>query len=212
MFNLEQFPSFDQPDKISYSDVYEREIVNFSIKFSKKDNNYTKKFTQYSHEIYRFLFHVEVAYAPVKDYIAINQPELNQFMRLELIDWMVAVAEQFKIRNDTLILSIGYIDRFLSNKCNGNLSMSYLQLTGVVAIFIASKIEEVIPPRIDDLLFVTENSYLREDIMVMEWQVLESLRYEITHPTSLSFLSRIVKGNKLLRSKEEVILSFFCSY
>ena len=56
-------------------------------------------------------------------------------MRGILIDWLVEVAEEYKLLSDTIFLSVSYIDRFLSMK---TLPRQKLQLVGVSSMLIAS--------------------------------------------------------------------------
>ena len=72
---------------------------------------------------------------PLGDYIEKVQKDINPNMRGILVDWLVEVAEEYKLVSDTLYLSISYIDRFLSFKV---LNRQKLQLLGVSAMLIAS--------------------------------------------------------------------------
>jgi len=56
-------------------------------------------------------------------------------MRGVLVDWLVEVAEEYKLVSDTLYFCVAYIDRFLSLNV---LSRQRLQLLGVAAMLIAS--------------------------------------------------------------------------
>lgn len=51
------------------------------------------------------------------------------------MDWLVEVAEEYKLLSDTLYLSISYIDRFLSVNA---LDRQKLKLLGVSSMLIAS--------------------------------------------------------------------------
>ena len=42
------------------------------------------------------------------------QPELVPSHRSVLVDWMVEVAEHFRITRQTLHMAVGYVDRFVS--------------------------------------------------------------------------------------------------
>lgn len=42
------------------------------------------------------------------------QRDINATMRGILVDWLVEVAEEYKLVPDTLFLSVAYIDRCLS--------------------------------------------------------------------------------------------------
>lgn len=42
------------------------------------------------------------------------QTDINPMMRSILVDWLVEVAQEYRLTSDTLFLSVAYIDRFLS--------------------------------------------------------------------------------------------------
>lgn len=52
-----------------------------------------------------------------------------------LVDWLVEVAEEYKLVSDTLYLTISHIDRYLSSHA---VDRSKLQLLGVCCMLIAS--------------------------------------------------------------------------
>lgn len=63
------------------------------------------------------------------------QKDITPGMREILVDWLVEVAEEYKLVSDTLFLTVSYIDRFLSSHC---LSRNKLQLLGVSSMLVAS--------------------------------------------------------------------------
>lgn len=42
------------------------------------------------------------------------QTDINPMMRSILVDWLVEVAQEYRLTSDTLFLSVSYIDRYLS--------------------------------------------------------------------------------------------------
>ncbi|VVA92784.1 unnamed protein product [Arabis nemorensis] len=120
-----------------------------------------------------------------------TQPEINEKMRSILIDWLVQVHIKFDLSPETLYLTINLIDRFLSLK---TVPRRELQLLGVSALLIASKYEEIWPPQVDDLVYVTDNSYTNKQILVMEKTILASLEWYLTVPTQDVFLVRFIKA------------------
>lgn len=69
------------------------------------------------------------------NYIEKVQKGVTIHMRGILVDWLVEVAEEYKLLPETLFLSVSYIDRFLSVS---PVSKSRLQLLGVSSMLIAS--------------------------------------------------------------------------
>ena len=69
------------------------------------------------------------------NYIEKFQKIVTPTMRGILVDWLVEVAEEYKLLSDTLHLSVSYIDRFLSVN---PVTKSRLQLLGVSSMLIAA--------------------------------------------------------------------------
>ena len=67
-----------------------------------------------------------------------RQKEIDWEMRSTLVDWLVEVGEEFKLCNETLFLSVAYVDRFLSIM---SCTRDKLQLAGVAAMFIAALVK-----------------------------------------------------------------------
>ncbi|CAL5374958.1 unnamed protein product [Camellia sinensis] len=61
---------------------------------------------------------VEEKRRPLPNYMEKVQNNINQTMRDILLDWLVKVAEEYKLVSDTLYLILSYIDRFLSHHAN----------------------------------------------------------------------------------------------
>lgn len=64
-----------------------------------------------------------------------RQPDVTYSMRTILVDWLVEVAEEYKLQSQTLYLAVSFIDRFLSLM---SVVRSKLQLLGTAAMFVAS--------------------------------------------------------------------------
>lgn len=56
-----------------------------------------------------------------------HQSDINTAMRTILIDWLIEVADEYKLNDETLFLAVQYVDRFLSTV---NVTRSKLQLLG----------------------------------------------------------------------------------
>ncbi|KAL2241015.1 UNVERIFIED_CONTAM: putative cyclin-A3-1 [Sesamum indicum] len=143
----------------------------------------------YVSDIYEYLHNMEREgkRRPLPDYLEKVQKDVTANMRGILIDWLVEVAEEYKLLSDTLYLTVSYIDRFLSVNA---INRQRLQLLGVSSMLIASKYEEISPPHVEDLCYITDNTYTTEDVVKMEADVLKSLKFEMGNPTMKTFLRK----------------------
>ena len=65
---------------------------------------------------------------------------------------------------------------------------SNLQLVGVSAMFLVSKIEEIYAPSISDFVYITDNAYSESEIRQMELRIIRALNFDLCQPISLNFL------------------------
>lgn len=112
-------------------------------------------------------------------------------MRAILIDWLVEVAEEYRLVPDTLYLTVNYIDRYLSGN---SMDRQRLQLLGVACMMIASKYEEICAPQVEEFCYITDNTYFKDEVLEMESSVLNYLKFEMTAPTPKCFLRRFVRA------------------
>jgi hypothetical protein len=119
-----------------------------------------------------------------------HQTDINEKMRAILVDWLVEVHNKFKLMPETMYLTVNLIDRFLERKM---VVRQKLQLVGVTAMLIASKYEEIYAPEVRDFVYITDKAYTKEQILMMEAMMLNTLDFRVTVPTPYVFLSRYLK-------------------
>ncbi|KAJ4981752.1 hypothetical protein NE237_032589 [Protea cynaroides] len=142
-------------------------------------------------DIYKHLRASETKKRPSSNFIEEVQKDINASMRAILIDWLVEVAEEYRLVPDTLYLTVNYIDRYLSGNV---MNRQRLQLLGVACMMIAAKYEEICAPQVEEFCYITDNTYFKEEVLQMEAAVLNYLKFEMTAPTAKCFLRRFVRA------------------
>ena len=119
------------------------------------------------------------------DYIKNTQKSINRKMRSILIDWLIDVHKKYKLKPETIYLTVNIIDRYLSIKSVATIN---LQLVGVVSLLIASKYEDIYPPKIRELADITDGAYIPNQLIIMENKIISSLNFDLFYPTQWHFL------------------------
>uniref|UniRef100_A0A0D9Y5P6 Uncharacterized protein n=1 Tax=Oryza glumipatula TaxID=40148 RepID=A0A0D9Y5P6_9ORYZ len=126
------------------------------------DNNYEdpQLCATLASDIYTHLREAETRKRPSTDFMETIQKDVNPSMRAILIDWLVEVAEEYRLVPDTLYLTVNYIDRYLSGN---EINRQRLQLLGVACMLIAAKYEEICAPQVEEFCYITDNTYFRDE-------------------------------------------------
>ncbi|KAE8100105.1 hypothetical protein FH972_018032 [Carpinus fangiana] len=141
----------------------------------------------YASDIYEYLRKTEMEpkRRPLPDYLEKVQRGVANNIRGILVDWLVKVAEEYKLLPDTLYLCISYVDRFLSLDV---VNEQKLKLLGVSSMLISSKYEESSPPKVADFCSRPDVTYNKKEVVKMEADILKKLKFEMGNPTVKTFL------------------------
>merc|ERR1712142_962213 len=122
----------------------------------------------------------------VPDYMS-AQVGITDVMRAILVDWLVEVQESFELNHETLYTAVKMTDIYLSKK---QVRKEDLQLVGATACLIACKIDERIPPLVDDFLYVCDDAYSRDQLMKMERKMLAVIGFDLGFSLSYRYVRR----------------------
>ncbi|KAL3146333.1 hypothetical protein ABBQ32_003025 [Trebouxia sp. C0010 RCD-2024] len=149
-------------------------------------------------EMVRNLYETELSLLVDPDYMENHGPDyqpkmyIDQSMRMIVISWLVEVACEYELHQETLFLAAALLDRFMS--VAKAVPRSNLQLISVACMLVASKHEEERHPSVQDFTSIADNCFLPGDLLKMEALVLQSLGFRINCPTSHTFLSLFHQG------------------
>ena len=127
-FSEETTPSAES--KQSKEKSIEDEIANFNPEINP---------CAFDSDTINYLIMREANYGPDPHFLEKKQAQINWSMRAILLDWMMEVCMEFGLKRETFHYGVNYIDRYLS--AVPNIQKVELQLIGVTAIYMASKVE-----------------------------------------------------------------------
>lgn len=146
---------------------------------------------EYVNDIYAYLMRLENIF-PIRTNFLEDQMDVTPKMRSVLLDWLNEVHHQFNLEVETYHMAVSIIDRYL--QAIPDTPRKYLQLVGVTSLFMASKYEEMMPPEISDFVYVTDDTYVKEQILAMEMKIFAALEFNLSKPLPIHFLRRYSKA------------------
>ncbi|XP_053256236.1 G1/S-specific cyclin-E1 [Podarcis raffonei] len=137
-------------------------------------------------EVWKNMIIKEQAYVRDKLYLQ-RHPLLQPKMRVILLDWLMEVCEVYKLHRETFYLAQDFFDRFMATQ--QNIVKTLLQLIGISSLFIAAKLEEIYPPKLQQFAYVTDGACTEEEILSMELIIMKALNWNLSPLTVVSWLN-----------------------
>merc|ERR1712025_224495 len=159
---------------------------------------------EYSRYIVLYLMHLETTDPIPPNFL--EEGSITANMRSILVDWLIQVQHHLKLCQETLYLAVGILDMVLHRR---DVHAEKLQLVGITALLVASKLEEYYPADIKKLLHLTENSFSRLQVTHMERTMLKVLEFQVYLPSPQVFLLRFTRA--ALRSEDSEFVKT-CQY
>ncbi|XP_070579234.1 G2/mitotic-specific cyclin-B-like [Ptychodera flava] len=162
---------------------YDKLIDKFSQLKLDGDRCSIDEFTEYADDVHQYLKKMELKCILSEDFLS-KENDITKNIRAILLDWLIQVQCCLHLQDETLHLTVAFLDRFLSIS---SVHLEKLQLLGITCLLLASKVEERYPPDVNTLRYLTDYSYSKEAVLQMEMIILRTLCFDFCLPTSVSF-------------------------
>jgi hypothetical protein len=136
-----------------------------------------------------------------------QQPEIRWHMRPCLVDFLVEIHFTFRLRPETLYLTLNIIDRYVSRRI---VYIKHYQLVGCAALWIAAKFEDAKEriPTVQDLAQICRDTYEESAFIQMEGHVLSTIQWTLGHPTAEAWLRLMCCGTCIEEPKVQHVARF----
>lgn len=136
-----------------------------------------------------------------------QQPEIKWKMRRCLVDFLVEIHFIFRLRPETLYLTLNIVDRYVSRRI---VYIKHYQLVGCAALWIAAKFEDAKErvPSVQDLVEICHKIYEESAFIQMEGHILSTIQWTLGHPTAEAWLRLLCCGPYVEDEKVQHIARF----
>ncbi|XP_066539137.1 G1/S-specific cyclin-E2 isoform X2 [Hoplias malabaricus] len=158
-----------------------------------------------SDDVWIKMLNKELTYIHDKGFMQ-QHPNLQPKMRAILLDWLLEVSEVYTLHRETFYLAQDFFDRFMLTQ--EDIGKNQLQLIGITSLFIASKIEEIYPPKLQEFAYVTDGACDEDEILEMELVILKALKWQLSPETVISWLKLYAQVASLKESPNFLVPQF----
>lgn len=127
----------------------------------------------------------------------LKNTEIRRALRAKMVDWMIEVLGNYHTTtsHQTFFLAVSIMDLYFKYAPR-RIRESDLHLVGIASMFLASKYEDVYHIPLEDFVQrVGHDKFSAEDIKTVEWEILIALDYNVSFPTVLTYLERLIYKN-----------------
>jgi hypothetical protein len=118
-------------------------------------------------------------------------------LRTKMIDWMVEVTSTFKMEKRTLFLAIHIIDTYYAKQKVPAIDKD-IHLTGIVAMHLASKYEDLIPIS-QDVVYnkIGHKAFSLKVLKQKEIQILTTMDFQLSQCLETDFIDILIQSIKV---------------
>lgn len=145
--------------------------------------------TNYGPEIYEFSMELELlSYCPNN----LKKHKIEPEIRTKMIDWMIEVLSAYNSDPQTFSLAVQILDMFMSRTQNV-LTNNDIHLLGICSMYIASKMEDIVPLRMNHVKSkISHNKFSEKEIKKKEKVILETINFETINTSTYEFIRTFI--------------------
>ena len=147
----------------------------------------------YQHIIWRSLCQYEMDHPT----ITFKQNEISNYDRGIVMDNMSHIHYRLGLSTNGLYVAYGMLERYLAKH---QLPRNKLKVYACAAIFIGSKIEDYLPPKVRDVIKLadhcwdaSERTFTARELFAAEIDLINGINFETTFATPLFFLTQLMR-------------------
>jgi hypothetical protein len=115
--------------------------------------------------------------------------------RFSFINLLISYQLEFHFKQETFYLAINLFDRYIQKITSKKQKKEDLNIIALTCLYIALKYEEIDPPYLKAMLELFTISYLPQQIILKEDEILSSLDFQVLTISPLLFLKLVFKNN-----------------
>ena len=181
----------NKPKKSSISEKLNQMQIDYPVNPSTFyiDRENENLIHNYGPEIYEYSKELESLPVPSE---FLKRHKIDPQTRTKMVDWMIEVLYAYNSDSPTIFLAIHIMDLYIW-KSRIVLTNNDIHLIGIVSIYLASKMEDIVPLRMTHIkVKIGHNKFSEKEIKKQERIMLETINYEIITSSTYDFIKTFI--------------------
>lgn len=166
--------------------------TDINYMYIERENNVL--INNYGPDIYNFSKELESFEVP-SNYLARHKIDSN--VRTKMVDWIIEVLYAYSCDVPTFFLAVHLLDSYVYQS-KTTLSINEFHLSGICCIYLASKMEDIIPLRMSHIKAkIGHNKFSEKEIKKREKMILTDIKFDVITTSTYDFINTFILDFKL---------------
>ena len=119
--------------------------------------------------------------------------KISSFIRSKMVNWMIEIFYTFNSNEETFLAAVDIMDKYIYNCHTKVLTDDDIHLLGVVSVYIASKVYDLIPIQIDNIIHqIGHDQFTLKQILKMERSIIKAINFDVFSSNSFDLIRFLI--------------------
>lgn len=119
--------------------------------------------------------------------------KISSFIRSKMVNWMLEIFYTFHSNEETFLAAVEIMDKFLYHYKKKVLNDENIHLIGIVSIYIASKVYDLIPIQLDYIIHqIGHEQFSQKEILTLERRIIKTINFDVFFSNSFELIRFLI--------------------
>lgn len=115
--------------------------------------------------------------------------KISSYIRSKMVNWMLEIFYTFRSNEETFLSAVEIMDKFIYHFKKKSLTDENIHLIGMVSMYIASKVYDLIPIQLDNIIHqIGHEQFTQKQILLMERRIIKTINFDVFSVNSFELI------------------------
>jgi hypothetical protein len=119
--------------------------------------------------------------------------KISSFIRTKMVNWMLEILYTFHSNEETFLAAVDIMDKFIYHYKKKVLKDENIHLIGIVSLYIASKVYDLIPIQLDNIIHqIGHDQFSQKEILNLERKIIKTIDFDVFFTNSFELIRFLI--------------------